>query len=651
MKGSIPKKRLGLAQLLAILMAFMFPVTLSGQSVDSLERELTKESLSVTEKINLHKELARRYVNNNTPRSLMLSKEGLQLAKAEGDEPAEAYFYYRLGAAYYMGAAYDSVAIPLDNALSLAEKLEDGWLATAAHEIYGRLYRREGQYTKAIDHYLEAVKISEQHKDEEGLTSVYVGIGGTYHLMKNYDQALVYYEKAEQLALKYNNRVALADIYISSADIYSRREDGREKGLHHGTEALKMAQELGNSFGEIEALQTIAQTYYLHDDFTNALRYTERAIRQLADVGNAQLLAFSLITASNIHYQQQQYDRCVETALQALETDSDNANLKVNVYANMAKSYAHLGKADLAHEYIDLSNEVLADYSNQSYQQSLSEMEVSYETEKKELKIAALEKQRELSNWLVVAGATILLVALAFAFIRFRLAVSRRKLAEEKAQRLEQEKQLVAVQATLDGESAERTRLAKDLHDGLGSMLSLVKFNLMQEKGESAVLEAVDVSRFQKALGMLDDSIQELRRVAHHMMPESLLRYGLKASLSDFCEAIPMAHFHYFGDETRLPEKLEIMIYRCIHELVNNALKHAQASDINVQLVQEEDRLSFTVQDDGVGFDAEQVTEGMGLKNVRQRVAAFQGKMSIYPSEKGTEIHVEINLSKTTETE
>src|SRR5690606_16270080 len=155
------------------------------------------------------------------------------------------------------------------------------------------------------------------------------------------------------------------------------------------------------------------------------------------------------------------------------------------------------------------------------------------------------------------------------------------------------------------------TRLAKDLHDGLGSMLSLVKFNLPQVKGEAALLESVDVSRFQKAIGMLDDSIQELRRVAHHMMPESLLRYGLKASFTDFCVDIPIADSHYFGDETRLTEKMDIKIYRCIAELVQNALLDAQVSHMNVQLVQDKGRNSFTVQDDGIGFDHKQVSEGM----------------------------------------
>src|SRR5690606_42056150 len=113
-------------------------------------------------------------------------------------------------------------------------------------------------------------------------------------------------------------------------------------------------------------------------------------------------------------------------------------------------------------------------------------------------------------------------------------------------------------------------------------------------------------------------------------------------SLCDSGTPVPIADFQYDGDEARLSEKLEIMIYRRIHELDNNALKHAQAKHIKVQLVQEQDRISFTVQDDGIGFDQAKVVEGMGLQNVRQRVAAFGGEMNIYSTEQGTEIHVEM---------
>ncbi|MDR3340052.1 MAG: sensor histidine kinase, partial [Candidatus Symbiothrix sp.] len=192
---------------------------------------------------------------------------------------------------------------------------------------------------------------------------------------------------------------------------------------------------------------------------------------------------------------------------------------------------------------------------------------------------------------------------------------------------------LVATQSVLDGETSERKRLAKDLHDGLGGMLSAVKVNLD------------NLEHLQNARELLDRSIDELRRVAHHLMPASLLRLGLKASLEDFCLSIPNTHFHYYGEDKRLDEKTEILIYRCVYELVNNALKHSDAENFNVQLVQDADRISLTVQDNGCGFDPQTVKEGMGLGNIRTRIAAFNGKIDIYSSQgNGTEVYVEFPL-------
>jgi signal transduction histidine kinase len=157
------------------------------------------------------------------------------------------------------------------------------------------------------------------------------------------------------------------------------------------------------------------------------------------------------------------------------------------------------------------------------------------------------------------------------------------------------------------------------------------------------------VEHLENARDLLDQSINELRRVAHHLMPESLLRYGLKASLEDFIHSVPNAQFHYFGEDNRLDNRTEILIYRCVHELVNNALKYAKATTINVQLVQDSDRISLAVQDDGCGYDMESVTSGMGLKNLRDRVTAANGKLNVYSSpDKGTEVDVEVALTQST---
>lgn len=631
--------------LLIVSVAIASPVLLCGQSLDSLEKALANQALTDAEKIKLYDDLNWHYTNIDAVRSIDFGKKGLALAQQVGDEKMVATFYKNIGVAYYMGGIHDTAAIYLEKARPIAVKLNDYRMQAAIYNTYANIYRVQSLYDQTIANYLDAAKLLEAHNDINGLTLVYSNIGGVYQIMSNYEQALYYFKKAEKLALEADDKEGLASVYISLSDISLYQGKPKSESVSYAKEAVELLQKTNNRFSENKALQTLAKVYHHHNDYAAAEPIASQAVSQAKALDFPHLTAEALSLVSSILFRQERYTESVDVALEVLATDSTDTNITMSAYANLAQAYAYLGSPDLTKKYLDHYRQALDRYANESYQSSLSGMEVKYETEKKELKIAALEKQRQLYSWLGVAAAVILLIALAFAFIRYRLAVSRRKLAEGETRRLEQEKQLVAVQATLDGEAAERSRLARDLHDGLGSMLSAVKINLPQVKGD-AVLEAVDVSRFQTALGMLDDSIQELRRVAHHMMPESLLRYGLKVSLSDFCGAIPIANFHYFGNEERLPGKLETMVYRCIHELVGNALKHAQASHINVQLVQEEDRLSFTVQDDGSGFDQAQVTEGMGLQNIRQRVAAFQGEMHIYSSGQGTEIHVELELTK-----
>lgn len=628
-----------------LILWLLVPLYSFGQNLDSLEQALTRENLTNGEKIGILDDLNWFYNSINPQRSIYFGKQGLALAEKVEDEKMTTTFLKNIGISYYMDGIYDTAMHYLEKAWPFAEKLGDYRMQASIYNAYANIYRVQSLYDEAIANYLNAAKNLEAHDDIDKLSLVYSNVGGVYQIMNNYEQALRYFKKAEQLALETDDKDGLGSVYISLGDISLYQGAPMEESVDYAKKAIELFKQTGNTLFENKALQTLAKAYYYHDDYVTSEPLAEQAAAQAKELGFKRNTAEALEIISNIHYNQDRYAQSAEVAIEVLATDSTDINISRSAYANLVGAHAYLGNPELVHNYLTKYGETLDRYANESFQNSLSAMEVKYETEKKELQIATLTKQRQLRTWLGVAGLTILLIALAFALLRYRLAVSRRKLAEEEAQRLKQEKQLVAVQATLDGEAAERTRLAKDLHDGLGGMLSAVKLNLPQVKG-NALLEAMDVSRFQKALGMLDDSIQELRRVAHHMMPQSLLRHGLKVSLADFCAAIPTADFHYFGDEARLPDKLEIMVYRSIHELVNNALKHAEAEHINVQLVQEPDRISFTVQDDGKGFDQHTVSEGMGLRNIRQRVEAFQGEMNIYSSEQGTEIHIELELTK-----
>jgi two-component system, NarL family, sensor kinase len=214
---------------------------------------------------------------------------------------------------------------------------------------------------------------------------------------------------------------------------------------------------------------------------------------------------------------------------------------------------------------------------------------------------------------------------------------------------LEKEKQLNAAEAVLTGEQQERTRLAKDLHDGLGGLLSGIKFSLQRLQGSLHLSQEEDQS-FERTMDMMDNSISEMRRIAHNMMPESLLKSGIEAALHDFASSLnslggSQVVFQCTGLQTTvLSDSEAITIYRIIQELVNNAYKHANASEILIQVYAGNDSISITVEDNGLGFDASvmDAKRGMGWNNITSRVAYFNGQIDIKSVvNEGTSVYIE----------
>jgi signal transduction histidine kinase len=152
----------------------------------------------------------------------------------------------------------------------------------------------------------------------------------------------------------------------------------------------------------------------------------------------------------------------------------------------------------------------------------------------------------------------------------------------------------------------------------------------------------------QNICARLDDCINTIRRISRGMMPFPLERYGMKVALENYCRLFPNVDFHFFGENRRIGEDLELVVYYCAYELINNSFKHSDAKNINVQLVQRSGMVSLTVHDDGCGFDREVVGQGNGLKNISDRVAAFNGRIEIATSPgAGTETNIELKTKNT----
>ena len=226
----------------------------------------------------------------------------------------------------------------------------------------------------------------------------------------------------------------------------------------------------------------------------------------------------------------------------------------------------------------------------------------------------------------------------------------KQRLQQQRIADLETEKQLLAAEAVLKGEEQERTRLAQDLHDGLGGMLSGIKYSFNSMKGQ-LVMTPENNRAFERSMDMLDGSIREMRRVAHNMMPEALVKFGLNTALKDFCNDINQSGalkitFQSIGlEEAMLDRMTSIAVYRIVQELINNTIKHASARTSLVQISLLQQVLSVSVEDDGKGFNREN-SEGMGYRNIRNRVAFFKGTLDVQSHrEKGCSVHIEIDLA------
>ncbi len=616
--------------LLVLLLLWLPFAVLRAENLDSLEHILRDKGSSAPDRISACDKLSWELLDTDFQRACSLANAGLALAKKEDNDLMTGRLYRNLGVAYTWEGKRDSAHMYLQQALRYAQKAGNESLEASVYGATGNIYLMENRSEKAIEWLFKALEIFEKNNQTPQILEVIGNIGTLYIHIGNYAQAEVYLLRTETLCIQAGDSIGVGVAADGLVSVYMNKGE-LDKAVCYGLRAARIFHDLGLTANEATALQSVSHVYREgYKDYAKAAEYARQSLALARQVGYPAEIIAALNALSGAQLHTGEYAESERNAMEALEMDSSSI-VKRNLLHTLMAANIMLGRKGEALEFFRQYDTYVSGIADEAFQKQLSEMEVQYQTNKKEARIEALQKERGLIIWLSLAAAGLALLAIALLIVRHRLAVQRNKLAEAQLEKLEQEQQLVAAQAVMDGETAERTRLARDLHDGLGGMLSAVKINLR------------DAGDPEKARQMLDQSIRELHRVAHHMMPDMLLRYGLKTSLEEFCASIPTAEFHYFGAESRLDNRLEVLLYRCTHELVNNAVKHANAKHIYVQLVRDAERIALTVQDDGVGFDPETTPRGMGLENLRNRISVFHGRMEIFSStESGTEVFIEI---------
>jgi two-component system, NarL family, sensor kinase len=636
----------------------MYTVALYGQAnITNNEEKIIAYLTDDTAKINRLNAYAEKIQFANPTKAISIIEQTIALAlKVNYPLGLSIAYGLRAGLLFYE-MKLDSCKILVDKAYSIMSKYNDKASKNQRANLinrYAAIYQRRLNYDSAVELYLQAANILKETGDEQKIINSYYNLSGIYKYLGDTTKTFFYARETNKIAKKTNDTVHLIRGLIVLGEAYNfiKNYDSllivSEKGLKlASTQQMTFAIGIFNNFIGLSYTNKTMQ-------YDSAIRHYNIALAAFDNINIQFDKALVLQNMGNAYLKKKDYINAIKFSKQSAEISK---NLKLDQVqtlslmdlvqaeekiGNIPESYKYLK------QYVGLNDSI----QNRNIQKKVYDLEAKYLAQKKEMIMLSQQKiikQKNQLNYLLASGMLLLLAIITLLYFNYH---NKQKLQQQQIVKLETQQRLTVTEAVLKGEEQERTRMAKDLHDGLGGMLSGIKYSFNNMKG-NMVMTANNAQAFERSMDMLDSSIKEMRRVAHNMMPEALVKFGLDTALKDFCNEIHQSgalqvSYQSIGlDNIVIEQTVEITIYRVVQELVNNTMKHAAAKSAIVQVTKSDDTLSVTVEDDGRGFDTNilKKAKGIGWSNIQNRVEFLKGKIDVDSQHrKGTSVHIEINI-------
>jgi two-component system, NarL family, sensor kinase len=637
-----------------ILFFLMFMAELPGQAIAINNEEKVITALpDDTAKINRLNKYAEKIQFTDPNKAIAIIETTIELSNKVNYPLGLSIAYgLRAGLLFYE-MKLDSCKLLVDEAYGLINKYNDKASKNQMANLknrYAAIYQRRQNYDSAVALYLQATNILKETGDELKIINSYYNLSSIYKYLGDTVKTFFYARETNRLASIANDTVLLIRGLIVLGEAYNfiKNYDSllSQKGL-----GLASRQQMTFAIGIFNNFMGL---YYTNKtmQYDSAILYYNRALQSFTSINIPFDKALVLQNIGNAYLKKKDYSNAIKFSKQATEL---SRSLQFDQVQNVSlmdlvQAEENMGNIPESFKYLKQYVEVNDSIQNRNNQKKVYDLEAKYLAQKKELEMLSQQKiikQKNILNYLLASGLLLLLGIITSLYFNYR---SKQKLQLQQISELETQQQLTATEAVLKGEEQERTRLAKDLHDGLGGMLSGIKYSFNTMKGNMVMTEN-NAQAFERSMDMLDSSIKEMRRVAHNMMPEALIKFGLDTALKDFCNEIQQSgalHISYQSIENLiLDQTISITIYRIVQELINNTMKHAVAKNAIVQITKTDNQLSVTVEDDGKGFDTAIINNpsGMGWGNIANRIEFLNGKLDVDSQHgKGTSVHIEINI-------
>jgi two-component system NarL family sensor kinase len=596
-----------------------------NKTIDSLQSLLQKDKPDTSKVIHLN-ELSSEYkIIGNYAIALQYANAGLQIARQLNFQKGISSSYIKLGNIYQAQGSYDKALEDYRIVLRISEEIDDKSRVANAYNNIGTIYYSQGSYDKALENHLASLKIRKVTGDKKGIAASYSNIGNIYLAQGSYDKALENYFASmkmweslgdkENMTVSYNNigivyrgqgnynkalenyfvslrifekigdKQKIASCYNNLGVVYAA-QGNHDKALKNHLASLKISEEINDKYGIAGSYNNIGDIY-MHNGRTDlALKNYFASLNIFEDIVNKQGMTISYISIGQSYTDKLNYKEAsvwLQKA-QQLAKKIGSMPLLLDAYMGLSKAGEKMSDYRNAYHYHQLYFQLKDSLFNEKSNKQVAELQTKYETEKKEKENKLLIQQSLLQEariekrtlvMIILVGMLVFAISI-FIFIYTRYKLKQKALMERELSRQQQ----FHFREIINAEEKERRRVAQELHDGLGQLLSTTKLNISILEGRLPSTE----TPIKNALSLIDNAIDEVRTISHNMMPSTLIRLGLTSTLRELARIINNSNkikveLNVDYDE-RLSDVNEVTIYRIIQESVNNVIKYSKASCI-----------------------------------------------------------------------
>ena len=608
-----------------------------------------------------------------------------QVLKTAKEDTNKVNSLFRLGRDLFMMGKFDTAVVLEKQADDLAQKLSYTKGVASSNKITGNIYGTLGNYPKALEHYYKAINAYKEMGNQKGIASIYNNIGLVFERQGNYVEALKMLLSSLKTAEEMGDNSEMGASHYNIGNVYYNQHK-YDDALHHYSAALKMMKEVGNKRNIATCYIGLGNVYTSVNNYSEALKQFNYALPLTKEVGDLQSVAGLYSNIARIYSDQKNYSKALEQLFASLKLSQEMNDLSgiSSVYGNIGVVYISLNNAaesrlwlqkglalskevgikeqiKLAYKNLAQTDSMLGNYKdaydhyklfdiyadslmNEESSKQIAELQTIYKTEKKESEIQNLKQREEIKtlelerknaqlkerNLIVAFVIVVFLLLMFFGILLFR------------------QQHIKNIQKINRAEENERRRMAKDIHDDLGSGLSKIKF--MSEVISSKAKNNPEILSGVKSIADTSVSLVEnMRDLIWALNPDNTSLDGLIARIREYST-------DYLNETQKtlrliVPENVFVNkitpeahrnIFFITKEALQNIVKHAHADLVEVFMDVANDHFNLNISDNGTGI--KEKNEGNGLTNMKQRAKLLGADFKINSNEKGTEILLSISL-------